>query len=157
MKKVLFVCLGNICRSPMGEGMFKSIIEFKSLTDRYFVDSAGTCANHIGENADERMIEKARSYNVELTSIARQVLVDYFDNFDIILAMDKSNLRNLETLANQNGKSTENIKLMREFDDNPEDMNVPDPYYGGEEGFENVYQIINRSCQNLVTYLELEV
>jgi len=92
-----------------------------------------------------------------LTSIARQVLVDYFDNFDIILAMDKSNLRNLETLANQNGKSTENIKLMREFDDNPEDMNVPDPYYGGEEGFENVYQIINRSCQNLVTYLELEV
>ena len=141
----------------MGEGMFKSIIDSVGLKHRYLVDSAGTCANHIGESADERMKVTANSYNVSLTSVGRQAVAEDFDNFDIIIAMDKSNYTNLEILANQNRKEVNKIKLMREFDDTPEDMNVPDPYYGGKQGFDNVYQIINRSCRNLFTYLELNV
>lgn len=156
MKKVLFVCLGNICRSPMGEGMFKSLIEGKGLNNKYLIDSAGTSANHIGEKADSRMRETALQHNIELTSRARQVLAEDFDIFDIIIVMDESNFRNLEIIANQNNKDSSKIRLMREFDNQPEDMNVPDPYYGGQKGFENVYQIIKRSCNNLLDYLELE-
>ena len=156
MKKVLFVCLGNICRSPMGEGMLKSIVESKGLINNYLIDSAGTSANHIGEKADSRMREVAFLHNIDLTSRSRQVVAEDFDIFDIIIAMDKYNFRNLEILANQNGKDISKIKLMREFDIQPEDMNVPDPYYGGQKGFENVYKIISRSCSNLFDYLESE-
>lgn len=156
MKKVLFVCLGNICRSPMGEGMLKSLVESKDLINNYLIDSAGTSAHHIGEKADSRMREVTFSHNIDLTSRSRQVVTEDFDIFNIIIAMDKSNFRNLEIHANQNGKDISKIKLMREFDNQPEDMNVPDLYYGGQKGFENVYQIINRSCSNLFDYLESE-
>lgn len=154
MKKILFVCLGNICRSPMGEGVFKYLVTERGLLNRYHIDSAGTSPYHVGEKADERMRNTAKKYGIELTSKARQVALDDFDYFDLILAMDRSNYNNLEDLALTNGKTTENIKLMREFDPFKDEIDVPDPYYGGAEGFENVYEIMHRSCINLLNFLE---
>ena len=154
MKKVLFVCLGNICRSPMGEGALKYLVKKRGISNRYRIDSAGTSAHHVGEKTDQRMRETSLKHGIELTSKSQQVTIDDFDNFDLILAMDKDNYQNLENLAFKHGKSTSNLKLMREFDSIPEDMNVPDPYYGGDVGFENVYQIVLRSCENLLDYLE---
>ena len=153
-KKILFVCLGNICRSPMGEGVFKQLLKEKGVEEKYEVDSAGTSGYHVGEKADFRMRNTAISYGFELTSRSRKVRPNDFLEFDIILAMDKSNFNDLESLAIKNGYSINNIRLMREFDSTPEDLNVPDPYYGGEEGFENVYQILLRSCKQLIEMLE---
>lgn len=156
MKKILFVCLGNICRSPMGEGMFQHLVDEKGLSNDYSIDSAGTSAYHVGELADERMRQTASSHGLELKSRARQAIASDFDNFDIIIAMDESNYKNLENLAISNGKTAKNLKLMRDFDSIQDDMNVPDPYYGGQDGFENVYQMMYRCCNSLLDNLERE-
>lgn len=154
MKKILFVCLGNICRSPMGEGAVKSIVKHNSLISNYFIDSAGISAHHIGEKADKRMRDIAYKHGIKLTSKSRKVVLEDFDNFDLIIAMDNSNLRNLEKMANHNKKYLEKIKLMRAFDTLAEVKDVPDPYYGKDDEFEEVYQIVYRSCENLFKYLE---
>ena len=152
MKKILFVCLGNICRSPLGEGIFKYLVEKNELNDKYIVDSAGTSAHHIGEKADHRMRATALEKGITLTSRARQVQVEDFNNFDVIIAMDKSNKRNLQTIEPENPSSK--TFLMRDFDNIPEDFNVPDPYYGGQQGFYDVFDIVDRSCKKLFNDLE---
>ncbi len=150
-KKVLFVCLGNICRSPMAEGIFKHKVEERGLTHLFEIDSAGTAAYHVGNLPDERMRETAYSHGILLNSKARQAVAEDLEEFDLILAMDKSNHRNLLKLA-LNGNA-EKVRLMREFDTKAESMDVPDPYYGGVAGFEEVYQILDRSCNQLLDEL----
>lgn len=144
LKKVLFVCLGNICRSPMGEGALKKILE-KGQNNAVEVDSAGTAAYHVGNPADLRMRQTALSYGINLTSLARQVEVADFYDFDYILAMDRSNFENLKRIQPVDG--TAKLELMRDYDVLAKGADVPDPYYGGQDGFEEVYQIVTRSCE----------
>ncbi len=148
--KVLFVCLGNICRSPMAEGLFLHIIENEGIADRFEVDSAGTSGYHSGEQADQRMRKTAISHGIRLTSRARKLTEEDLDAFDYILPMDHSNLSNIQRIMVSNKEHRAQVILMRDFDPEPEDGNVPDPYYGGISGFEDVYQILLRSNQQLL-------
>lgn len=145
---VLFVCLGNICRSPMAEGLFAEKVRTRNLEKGFAWDSAGTGAWHAGELADRRMRETALAHGLRLTSRARQVKAEDFTRFDWILAMDHENLRNLESLRPVG--SSARLALMRDFDPEPGDRNVPDPYYGGQQGFETVYSILDRSTERFL-------
>ena len=149
---VLFVCLGNICRSPLAEGIFLHLVDQAGLTDRFEVDSAGTGAWHVGERADARAAMVASQHGVELPSRARQITSDDLDHFDYVIAMDRENLRNIERLA-ATRESDAQIKLLREYDSESSGDEVPDPYYGGASGFENVYEMVHRSCTELLDQL----
>jgi protein-tyrosine phosphatase len=136
----------------MGEGMMKFWIEEKGLSRAYFIDSAGTSAFHVGEKADKRMREVAYTHGVNLTSRARQFLKEDLDKFDYIIAMDENNYRNIVSL---NSSLESKVLMLREFDEEAfGDLNVPDPYYGGLEGFEEVFQIVMRSCKKLAEKIE---
>ena len=139
------VCLGNICRSPLAEGILKSKVN--SLLAE--VDSAGTGAYHVGELPDKRSIEIAKTYGLDITNQkARKFTVDDFDNFDIIYAMDTSNLENILKLArNENDKLKVKLILNEIFPN--EDLDVPDPYYGGKFGFKNVYKMLDEACTKI--------
>jgi protein-tyrosine phosphatase len=155
MIKVLFVCLGNICRSPMAEGIFAKLSKESSLEVSY--DSAGTSAYHIGELPDERMRETALEKGITLTHRARQIVREDFDKFDYIIAMDKSNYENILNYKNRINKAAEpTIMLMRSFDSQKENLEVPDPYYGGNDDFERVYQMLLRCNRNFIEFLEEE-
>ena len=147
-KKIVFVCLGNICRSPMGEGAMKYWVEEKRASGSYFIDSAGTSAFHVGEKADHRMRDVAFSHGIKLTSRARQFVKEDLEEFDYIIAMDESNYRNIVNLDPSNEFK---VFKLREFDNEAfGDLNVPDPYYGGIEGFDQVYHMVMRSCERLL-------
>ena len=150
---VLFVCLGNICRSPMAEGVFKNHLKVKGLQDKIFADSAGTGAYHVGEDPDHRMCDTAKGFSIILEHKARQFNRLDFEKFDYIIPMDQSNLKDIHSVAGNNPEFLAKIKLMRDFDPVPDSKNVPDPYYGGLDGFTNVYQILDRSTQNFLDYL----
>jgi protein-tyrosine phosphatase len=152
--KVCFVCLGNIVRSPLAENLFRHLVTGSGLSHKYQADSAGTSAWHVGEKPDSRMRRVAASHGFEYSGRARQFQTEDFDRFDLIIAMDTSNRVKLLDLAKTPGHRTK-IYQMREFDPQggPE-MAVPDPYYGGIDGFEEVYQIVERSCQGLLDSLE---
>lgn len=139
------VCLGNICRSPLAEGILKSKVN--SLLAE--VDSAGTGAYHVGELPDKRSIEIAKTYGLDITNQkARKFTVDDFDNFDIIYAMDTSNFENILKLArNENDKLKVKLILNEIFPN--EDLDVPDPYYGGKFGFKNVYKMLDEACTKI--------
>jgi protein-tyrosine phosphatase len=147
--RVLFVCLGNICRSPVAENVFRHLVEEAGLEDRFEVDSAGTGSWHVGEPPDRRSAAVAVARGFELRGRARQVTPDDLETFDYVLAMDRENLRDLEHLA-RSGKATARIELLRAYDPTPDAEDVPDPYYGGPAGFENVFDIVSRSCRNLL-------
>lgn len=154
--RLLFVCLGNICRSPLAEGVFLDLVTRAELGDRYDVDSAGTGAWHAGEGADPRSVEVAERNGVRLTGCARQVEPEDFRSFDLILAMDHENLENLRTMNERVG-GTARLALLREFDPESDDgREVPDPYYGGPRGFELVFEMVQRSCAALLHRLEVE-
>lgn len=154
--KLIFVCLGNICRSPTGEGVFKHLVNEKGLQSYFQIDSAGTSAFHIGEPANSKSQWTANQHAVKLNSHARQLQQSDLEEYDLILAMDHENLLNIKRL-DKKGSFDHKIKLMRDFDPNPEDGSVPDPYYGGMQGFENVFQIVKRSCEILLNDLEKEI
>ena len=152
--KILFVCMGNICRSPVAEGIFLHLVKERGWQDRFEVDSAGIGDWHVGHDADSRSQAVALKHGIVLTCRARQVASpEDFENFDLLLAMDRQNFRDLIHLSppEHHGK----IRLMREFD--PEggaDHEVPDPYYGGPKGFETMYVMLHRSCLRLLELLK---
>jgi protein-tyrosine phosphatase len=151
--RVLFVCLGNICRSPLAEGVFRSLAQARGPESRYLVDSAGTGSWHAGERPDQRSVEVARRNGVVLAGRARQIGAPDFESFDYVIAMDRQNLLELRTLArSQQGEA--HLRLLRDFDPEPGDGQVPDPYYGGPDGFERMYVMVNRTCEALLDHLE---
>lgn len=153
--KICFVCLGNICRSPTAEGIFQHLINERDLENYFEVDSAGTSAYHIGESANSKSQRTAQKYGITLHSKARQFDASDLNYYDLILAMDNENLKNVRQMANEYHE--DKIGRMRDFDPNPGDGEVPDPYHGGPEGFENVFKIVKRSCENLLDELETHV
>lgn len=151
---VLFVCLGNICRSPLAEGVFQHLVAKRGTSRRYHVDSAGTGAWHAGEPADPRSREVAERNGIFLRGRARQVQEEDFHQFDLILAMDRTNMADLET-AYPGSDARAKLRLFRELDPEGEgDLDVPDPYYGGSEGFDQVFAMVLRSCTALLNELE---
>lgn len=154
--KICFVCLGNICRSPTAEGVFQHLVNERGLQSYFYIDSAGTSAYHIGEPANSKSQWIANQQGVKLHSRARRFEQPDLEEFDLILAMDHENLRNLKQLNGSSGYS-DKIRLLREFDPNPEDKAVPDPYYGGMDGFQRVFDVIKRSSEALLDQLEEQI
>lgn len=152
---VLFVCLGNICRSPLAEGIFLHLARARGLAERFDVDSCGTGAWHVGERADHRSIAVARRHGVELPSIARQLdPASDFDRFHWLIAMDRANVRSILAA----GGPRERVRLMRSFDPslagrNQAELDVPDPYDWHGDGFEDVYQMLLSACRGLLDVL----
>ncbi|MDB5102601.1 MAG: protein-tyrosine-phosphatase [Fibrobacteres bacterium] len=151
--RILFVCLGNICRSPLAEGIFLHQVKARGLEGRYTADSAGTGDWHVGNPPDTRSINVARKRGVALPSLGRQVRKSDFEEFDLILAMDGNNRRDLLELSP--AKYRDKVKLMRDFDAaGDRGADVPDPYYGGPFEFDNVYEMLDRCCSRLLETLE---
>jgi protein-tyrosine phosphatase len=151
--KVLFVCLGNICRSPLAEAIFKDKLKKKGLERFFEVDSCGTSNYHIGDQPDSRTIANARKNGIAIDHCGRQFTANDFGDFDYILAMDKSNQHNILRLLKDNAH-TQKVMLMRDFDTLGKGEEVPDPYYGGEKHFQEVFEILNRSTENFLGHLQ---
>jgi protein-tyrosine phosphatase len=151
LTRVLFVCSGNICRSPLAEAIFKSLAHEAGLAARFVVDSAGTHGYHEGDRADPRTRQVGRRHGLEVDSIARPVVDSDFDRFDLIIAMDRGHRRELSARAGA-GRAAR-IRMMREFDAGADRQDVPDPYYGGEDGFEAMYAILEPACAGLLESL----
>ena len=150
MRRILVVCLGNICRSPMAEGILAHLVKERGLIQSIELDSAGTGAYHIGSNPDERAQKVCVTNGIILQHKARQVKRVDFETFDYILAMDTTNYEVLKKIAPH-----DQLHLMRSFDPLAiHDLNVPDPYYGGIEGFNEVYEMLYRSSEGLLDYIE---
>ncbi len=150
MKKirVLFVCLGNICRSPAAEGVLIHQIRQAGLTDRIEVDSAGTGTWHLGKSADPRMLNASAKRGIHLPSICRQITKEDFCEFDWIIPMDADNLKNVTEIRPEN--ATAALVPMKDFIKSREVAGIPDPYFGGPEGFELVLDLLNEGCKNLL-------
>lgn len=145
--RILMVCLGNICRSPLAEGIMKKKLEEHGLTGT--VDSAGTASYHTGERPDLRSVEVARKYGIDISyQRARAFSRADFDRFDLIFAMDRENYDNIKRLA-RNEHDHSKVELILNRLHPGKDMEVPDPYYGGKDGFENVYRMLDASCEQL--------
>ena len=149
MTRILMVCLGNICRSPLAHG----ILESKLPPDEFFIDSAGTGNYHIGSPPDERSIKVARENGLDISSQkCRQFQVDDFDNFDLIYVMDESNFSNVVKLARDSHDITK-VKMILDKKYNGS-LEVPDPYYGGDKDFKNVFSILNDACDSIYNQLQ---
>lgn len=156
MQRVCFVCLGNICRSPTAEAVFRKLVREARLEDHVFIDSAGTAAYHAGELADERSRSAAERHGYSIEHVARQFQSSDFDRFDQVCAMDRENFANLQRLASS-AEARARVKLLRSFDPTaPAGAEVPDPYYGGERGFDEVIEICERACRGLLAHMMQE-
>ena len=149
--RILFVCLGNICRSPTAEGVMRGLIAESGLESDVEVESAGTGSWHIGDPPDPRSVAAAAQRGVALEGEARQVALDDFERFDLLVAMDRANRDDLLRLA-PDEEARAKVRLLRELGEGL-DEDVPDPYYGGEEGFAEVVEIIERNCRALTGQL----
>lgn len=150
---VLFVCLGNICRSPLAEGVFRDRVRRAGLADRFHIASAGTSDYHTGESPDRRTAEVARRRGVVLDHAAAQMTSEDLDRFDYVLAMDRQNLSRIRRLAGGRRHRAQ-IGLLRSFDDTAGDrLEVPDPYFGGPRGFEEVHDMVERACAGLLAHI----
>ena len=144
------VCLGNICRSPLAEGILKS----KVSSSEFYIDSAGTGAYHVGEKPDPRSIAVARKNNIDITyQRARQFVAEDFEQFDHILVMDESNYDNVIRLASSEQHRSKVSRIL-EWSDNSSVLNVPDPYYGGNQGFDYVFELLDNACDLILRELE---
>ena len=148
--RIQFVCLGNICRSPLAEAVFRDQVQQAGLEDHFDIESSGTGDWHVGDQADRRMQQTAERHGVSLDGhTASQFQEEDLLRYDHIFVMDKSNLNDVlyfDEEEQYGGK----VRLFREFDPEPENFQVPDPYYGGKDGFENVYNIVERTAQNIL-------
>lgn len=151
--KILFVCLGNICRSPAAEGIMKEIIRKKRLTNRIEVDSAGTAGYHIGELPDPRMRSHGAQRGYKFNTLSRKFCANDFDDFDLILAMDDSNFNNIMYMSSDL-ESQKKVHRMVEFSQKYNKDHIPDPYYSGADGFELVLDLLEDACEGLMKYLE---
>lgn len=153
-QRILFVCLGNICRSPAAEAVLRLLVEREGLSDGVEIDSAGTYGGHSGERSDPRMRRAAAARGIEMTHRARQVREEDFERFDRIIAMDDNNYEALFRLAPDRAAG-QKIYRFREFlRRNPDWSYIPDPYYEGHEGFELVLDLLEDGCQTIVDELK---
>lgn len=148
--KVLFVCLGNICRSPAAEGIFKKMVEENNLSNRIIADSAGTSGYHNGELPDPRMRSHGARRGYKFNSLSRKFMISDFDDFDIILAMDDNNYHNILNMATDI-ESQNKVFRMADFLSNHLNDHIPDPYYSGADGFELVLDLLEDGCASLLT------
>lgn len=153
--KVLFVCLGNICRSPTAEGVFKALVHEKNLNDRIKCDSAGTSAHHEGSPADGRSMNHAELRGYKLTSISRQITANDFFEFDLILTMDDSNYAKVIAMAKDIQADQNKVKKFTDYCVIHDIDHVPDPYHRGHDGFEHVLDIIEDGCTELLRQLQV--
>ena len=152
MTRLLFVCMGNICRSPTAEGVMRHLLREQGLEDEIQIDSAGTGGWHVGAPPDERATEAARRRGIALDGAARQVRASDFEDYDLLLAADRENLRHLRAIA-PDDEARAKVRLLREFDPDSHgapDLDVPDPYYGGPGGFEEVLDLVEAACRGLL-------
>ncbi len=156
--RLLFVCLGNICRSPTAEGVMRSLLVREGLEQAVELDSAGTGSWHVGSAPDTRATQAARQREVELRGPARQVTPEDFERFDLLLAMDRDNARALRALAADEEQRAK-VRMLREFDPDSVargELEVPDPYYGAPGGFDEVFEIVHAACEGLLAELQSE-
>jgi protein-tyrosine phosphatase len=149
--KLLFVCLGNICRSPTGEGVMRHLVEEAGIADQFEIDSAGTGNWHLGEGPDRRSVAAAAARGITIGGHARQVTGADFEHYDYILAADEYNFRDLQAIA-PTDEDEAKVHMLREFDElsTPDDYDVPDPYYGGPSGFDDVIDLVEAACRGLL-------
>jgi protein-tyrosine phosphatase len=150
--KLLFVCLGNICRSPSAENIMNHLVQESGLSDRIQCDSAGTSSYHIGSAPDRRMTVAAKARGIDLVGRARQFERSDFEAFDLILAMDRDNYEEICAL-DQAGKYRDKVRLMCDFCTHHTLKEVPDPYYGGPEGFNQVIDLLMDACAGLLNHV----
>jgi protein-tyrosine phosphatase len=154
--RILFVCLGNICRSPTAEGVMRHVVRQEGLEDVVEIDSAGTGGWHVGAAPDSRATEAARRRSIVLEGAARQFAPGDFDDFDLILAMDDDNRRELLAIA-PSAEAREKVRMLREFDpESSGDLDVPDPYYGGADGFDHVLDLVEAATRGLLDRLRAD-
>ncbi|KAF8083468.1 hypothetical protein N665_0771s0007 [Sinapis alba] len=160
---VLFVCLGNICRSPAAEGVFRDIVKKRGLDSKFIIDSAGTIDYHEGNMADPRMRSAAKRRGVEITSLSRPIKASDFREFDLILAMDEQNKEDIlkaynvwKARGNFPPDADKKVKLMCSYCKKHNDKVVPDPYYGGAQGFEKVLDLLEDACESLLDGITAE-
>ena len=147
-----FVCLGNICRSPLAQGVFQHLVVQEGLTDKIKIASAGTGSWHVGAPPDQRMSITAKRNGIQLNNKAKQFQSEDFEIFDLVLAMDRSNFNDLINIRRSSSEGDQ-LKLFRSFDPEADkDMDVPDPYYGGSGGFEEVFNIVHRTCPEILKF-----
>ncbi|MGL5034067.1 MAG: low molecular weight protein-tyrosine-phosphatase [Microcystaceae cyanobacterium] len=151
--KLLFVCLGNICRSPAAENIMNHLIAEAGLSNQIECDSAGTSSYHIGSTPDRRMSQTLIARGLPVQGRARQIEISDFEEFDQILAMDKDNYRNILAL-DHSGRYSSKVKLMCDYARHHSEKEVPDPYYGGSEGFEGVADLLLDSCSGLLAEIK---
>ncbi len=152
-KKILFVCLGNICRSPSAEAVFKGLVKSKGVASKFEIDSAGTYAYHAGEQADRRMQQHAIKRDYDLTSISRPFYPETdWDYFDFIVAMDNSNFDDLEAMA-RNADDLKKLYKITDFSTEYDYNQIPDPYYGGDEGFELVLDLLEDAGEGFYKFV----
>jgi len=148
--KILFICMGNICRSPSAEAVFTGLVQNKGLAKSFEIDSAGTTGYHVGQNADRRMQSHAIKRDFNLTSISRLFNADTdFDHFDLIIGMDDDNMHDLKHMA-RNKEDLDKLHKMTDFSKEMKYDEVPDPYYGGDAGFELVLDLLEDACEGLL-------
>ncbi len=154
--RILFVCLGNICRSPLAEALFKQKLDDHHVKHLFTADSAGTSDFHRGELPDTRTLKNAEKHGIEIQHLARQFTRRDFQNFDIIVTMDFSNRDNVLALA-QTEADRLKVKMLLDYSPGHEGMEVPDPWFGGDEGFEQVFNLLNRATNDLLVNLIKEI